>query len=113
MPWWRQPINPGMSKRPSLHVAGALTAALVCLVLLPERALADRPAVEDVSVVTARAATGDGGNSWGGHQPRIVRTARGVFTAYSVPTAYGPLNRGWRLARRSSSGWRVIANGPA
>jgi hypothetical protein len=102
-----------MVKLPSLRVAGVLAASLACLVAAPDHALAGGPAVGDVSVVTTHAATGDGGNSWGGHQPRIVRTTRGVFTAYSVPTGGGPLRRDWRLARHGASGWRVIAAGPA
>src|SRR3954452_255647 len=102
-----------MAKRPSLLLTCGLTAAFALLALGPVSAAAGSDLVDHVSTVTARAATGDGGNSWGGHQPRIARTRRGVFTAYSVPTAGGPLMRGWRLARRTTTGWHVIARGPA
>jgi hypothetical protein len=64
-----------------------------------------------VEVVTTRAATGDGGQSWGGHQTRIVRTDEGVFTAYTVDGA-GPLARQWRLVQRQPDAtWKVIATG--
>jgi hypothetical protein len=69
------------------------------------------PAITQLSVVARHAATGDGGNSWGGHQPRIVRTALGVFTAYSVASSRGPLHRRWRLVQQTASGWRLIGSG--
>lgn len=68
--------------------------------------------VVDLEIVTAKAATGDGGNAWGGHQCRIVRTADGVFTAYTVP-GEDPLQREWRLAWRQASGWQVVTEGLA
>ncbi len=62
-------------------------------------------------VVANNAATGDGGNSWGGHQTRIVHTKDGVFTAYTVPGA-DDLHREWRLAHRQPDGtWAVVAQG--
>jgi hypothetical protein len=68
------------------------------------------PALE---VVTNQAATGDGGNPWGGHQSRIVRTGEGIFSAYTVDGS-GNLDRKWRLARRQEDGgWKVIAAGDA
>ena len=88
---------------------GTLLAALLALACAATAAAA--PSVERLEVVTARAATGDGGNAWGGHQPRVTVTRDGVFTAYSVDLGRGPLQRGWRLARRSATGWRVIASG--
>ncbi|MFN8433767.1 MAG: hypothetical protein U0V18_07090 [Anaerolineales bacterium] len=64
-----------------------------------------------VELVSDEVATGAGGNLWGGHQTRIVRTADGVFTAYIVPTADDQY-REWRLAKRDeSAGWQVIASG--
>ena len=62
-------------------------------------------------LVSEAVSTGDGGNLWGGHQTRIVRTAAGVFTAYTVPGA-DELNRKWRLVKRDpNSGWQVMAQG--
>lgn len=64
-----------------------------------------------IEVVTNNAATGDGGNIWGGHQTRIVHTKDGIFTAYTVEGG-GYLNREWRLAKRQTDGkWAVIAEG--
>jgi hypothetical protein len=67
----------------------------------------------DLEVVTDNAATGDGGNAWGGHQTRIVRTNDGVFTAYTV-VGGGYYAKKWQLARRQDDGtWPVIAEGDA
>jgi len=64
-----------------------------------------------IEIVSDNTATGDGGNIWGGHQTRIVRTQDGVFTAYTVEGG-GYLSREWRLAQRDSeSSWKVIAQG--
>ena len=64
-----------------------------------------------VELVSDAVATGDGGNLWGGHQTRIVRTEAGVFTAYTVPGS-DELNREWRLVRRDPiMGWQVLAQG--
>jgi len=71
-----------------------------------------RPTLERLELVTDRAVTGAGGNTWGGHQTRIVRTTRGVFTAYTVAGS-GDTGRQWRLAERQPQGWRVIAQGPS
>jgi hypothetical protein len=66
-----------------------------------------------LEIVTDSAATGDGGNSWGGHQTRIVRTEDGVFTAYTVEGG-GYFTREWRLAWRQDDGtWPVVAQGLA
>jgi hypothetical protein len=66
-----------------------------------------------IEVVARDAATGDGGNSWGGHQTRIVRTQDGVFTAYTAEGS-GYFSREWRLVKRKSDGsWGVIAHGTA
>ena len=67
----------------------------------------------DLELVTDQAVTGDGGNQWGGHQTRIVRTADGVFTAYTVEGG-GHLAREWHLAWRQADGtWLVIDKGGA
>jgi hypothetical protein len=64
----------------------------------------------NLEVITDQAATGDGGNAWGGHQARIVRTRDGVFTAYTVPGMDDdPTHREWRLVWRKDGAWRVIA----
>ena len=90
-------------------MGGALFAALAG----PDSSHAQAIQQSPVEVVTTQAATGDGGNSWGGHQTRVVRTADGVFTAYTVESA-GPFARQWRLAHRHSDGtWRVVAVGGA
>lgn len=72
----------------------------------------DEPRVTALEVVTDRAAIGDGGNAWGGHQCRIVRTRDGVFTAYTV-AGRDETSREWRLAWRRAEGWTVIASGLA
>ncbi len=68
--------------------------------------------VVDLEVLTQEAATGDGGNAWGGHQCRIVRTRDGVFTAYTVP-GMDDFHREWRLVWRKDGEWRVVAQGMA
>lgn len=66
-----------------------------------------------IEVVTNNAATGDGGNSWGGHQTRIVHTQDGIFTAYTVEGS-GNFSRAWQLSKRQSDGtWAVVAQGDA
>ncbi len=72
----------------------------------------DFPRVIALEVVTDHAATGDGGNAWGGHQCRIVRTSDGVFTAYTV-SGKNDMSREWLLAWRSDGKWKVIASGLA
>jgi hypothetical protein len=66
-----------------------------------------------IEIVTDKAATGDGGNAWGGHQTRIVRTKDGVFTAYTVAgSSY--YHKQWQLAwRQEDRSWPVVAEGDA
>src|SRR5271157_3906318 len=52
-----------------------------------------------IEVVTDNAVTGDGGNSWGGHQTRIVHTKDGIFTAYTIGGG-GHFEREWQLVER-------------
>lgn len=67
----------------------------------------------ELEVITDRAAIGNGGNMWGGHQTRIVRTRQGVFTAYTVDTG-DDAQKTWRLVRRGFRGrWKVLAEGSA
>src|SRR5437588_5014024 len=93
---------------------GVLSCLLVVLALMSWTASATAfsgvPVRIGIEVVSRHTATGDGGNAWGGHQPRIVRTGAGVFTAYSVPGG-GYLRREWRLAQEGPFGWHVIARG--
>lgn len=73
--------------------------------------------VELVELVTAGsvADSANGGNDWGGHTNRVVRTALGVFTVYLLPQTSGDPNtqRRFALAYRHSdgSGWSEIATG--
>jgi hypothetical protein len=83
------------------------------LTQLSKDVLSSRKLHLNLEIVTDGAATGDGGNSWGGHQTRIVRTQDGVFTAFTVP-GNGYTSREWRLAWRKEDGaWSVIAQGGA
>jgi hypothetical protein len=68
--------------------------------------------VVTIEVVSDNADNTDGGNAWGGHQCRIVRTNEGVFTAYTV-MGDSPMNKRWKLAHRQADGWKVIAEGAA
>lgn len=78
------------------------------------------PRVSRCELVSDQAVVGDGGNNWGGHQTRIVRTPTGLFTAYTTgvsdPTwpqfrPYDGSPRSWRLAQRTAGGWKVLAEG--
>lgn len=80
------------------------------------------PQVTRCELVTEGAVLGDGGNCWGGHQSRIVRTTDGIFTAYTTgksdpPGApwrsYDGAPRFWKLAMRTEAGWKVVAEGPS
>jgi len=82
----------------------------------------DSPRVTVCEVVTDQAVVGDGGNNWGGHQTRIVRTQDGLFTAYTTGgsdpkwpqfTPYDNSPRYWRLLKRIEGDWRVLAQGKA
>jgi hypothetical protein len=88
-----------------------LEVVLVMTATVPASA-EDAPRLTTLEVVTSDAAAGDGGNGWGGHQCRIVRTRDGVFTAYTVP-GKDDMNREWRLAWRRDEQWKVIAGGLA
>jgi len=59
-------------------------------------------------MITDDAATGDGGNAWGGNQCRIVRTGDAVFTVY---TSGGKeyLEREFHLVKRTENGWKELA----
>ncbi len=71
------------------------------------------PAVERLEIVTASAVTGDGGNAWGPHKTRLVRTSAGrLFTAY-MTAGSGSFARQWNLAERNGTGWQTVATGTA
>jgi hypothetical protein len=76
------------------------------------------PHFERFELVTAEAsirnATGDRpGNSWGGHQTRVLRMKNGdVYTAYLVTGASFDDSQ-WQLVRRDAAGWKRVASGPA
>jgi len=88
--------------------------AIFALLILPDRDCFSQPTplIVNFEIVSDSAAVGDGGNAWGGHQCRIVRTKDGVFTAYTVEGG-GYLSREWRVAQRSEDGWNIIARGVA
>lgn len=84
----------------------------VAWLAFPAALAAESPRVATLEVVTDRAAMGDGGNAWGGHQCRIVRTRDGVFTAFTV-AGKDDMSREWRLAGRRGGQWTVLASGVA
>lgn len=95
-----------LSRRAFLQGALSLAGGAV---VRPSLAAAT-PRLERLELVTDQAATGSGGNNWGGHQTRIVRTPRGVFTAYTV-SGTGDLARRWRLSERVGNDWRIVVPG--
>jgi hypothetical protein len=110
-------------KKNIIVAAGALVLwpipVTVGLLAQTERA-PKAPRVSVCEVVTDQGVVGDGGNNWGGHQTRIVRTPAGIFTAYTTglsdPTwprfrPYDGSPRFWKLAQRTANGWKVIAEG--
>jgi hypothetical protein len=93
---------------------GAACAALLGLAL-PEMLMAnDIPRVTRCEVIATDAAQGDGGNAWGPHKCRIVRTVDGVFTVYTAKGG-GHLKREWRLRGRDevAGKWVQLATGDA
>jgi len=64
----------------------------------------------DFEIITMDAFDGDGGNAWGGHQCRIVRTEDGVFTIYNTGGEPIP-SREWHLVKRTNHGWKELASG--
>ena len=70
-------------------------------------------ALERLELVSdATSVGGDGGNAWGGHQTRLVRTSCGLFTAYTVPGT-DSFQHEWRLVQQTDDGWQIIAKGPS
>ena len=109
--------EPGSEAQASLPPAGVMlptqTPTSFMSVEASREVLSSGQLHVNLEIVTDGAATGDGGNSWGGHQTRIVHTQDGVFTAYTVHGG-GYFSRGWRLAWRKGDGtWPVIAQGEA
>ena len=70
------------------------------------------PRVTRLEIVSENTASDDCGNSWGGHQCRIVHTGEGIFTAYTV-SGKGHLGKEWLLSERHNGVWRVLASGLA
>jgi len=84
--------------------------ALFNILALPSEVISQLRTIDiNPEVVTTNALPGgDGGNQWGGHQCRIVRTKDGVFTIY---TSGGEdhMKREWHLMQRTTKGWKEIA----
>ena len=76
------------------------------------------PRFERLELVTAeasiRSTSGDRpGNSWGGHQTRVLRMQNGdVYTAYLRTGATFDSSE-WQLVRRDAAGWQQVASGLA
>ncbi len=87
---------------------------LLIFILLPiniENVLAQKSICRvDLEVVADDGVVGDGGNGWGPHICRIVRTDDGVFTTYTSGDD-NFLAREWHLMRRNENGWKEIARG--
>lgn len=74
----------------------------------------DSPVREVLECITDQTAVGDGGNNWGGHQPRIVRTADGVFAVHITRNpGQGVLACTWHLMHRCNAEWQQIGEGPS
>lgn len=97
-------------RRVSPSIAACLGALLTGAAVLTPAVAEDTPRVTTLEIVSANTAPGDGGNGWGGHQCRIVRTRDGVFTAYTIP-GKNDMSREWQLAWRQKGKWTVIAGG--
>jgi hypothetical protein len=104
----RAPKNRRLLRRRAPRVATLALALSTSIVSGAD----DGPRVTALEVVTTKAAVGDGGNAWGGHQCRIVRTRHGVFTAYTVD-GRDDMSREWRLAWRRAGRWDIVASGLA
>ena len=92
-----------------LHPLVIILVVIVCL-LSPDEILPQIKTITvNLEVVTDNALTGDGGNAWGGHQCRIVRTLDGIFTVF---TSGGKdhLQRHWHLMKKMVSGWKELAS---
>jgi hypothetical protein len=68
-----------------------------------------------VELITSTAAPG---NRWGGHQCRIVRTSKGIFTSYIVPIIGDDFNKQYIVVRRNNDNnnngsWYQIGTGNA
>lgn len=69
------------------------------------------PYIDSLSIVCNATSTGDGANSWGGHQCSIVRTSKGkIYTVYTVEGT-SDLNRNFQVALQTGNGWQVAAQG--
>ncbi len=86
---------------------------MILLLCLSEReiGIAQQRMIEvDFEVITNTAVSGDGGNNWGPHICRIVRTDDGVYTTFTSGDN-DFLQRRWHLMKRTNKGWKEIAQG--
>ena len=72
----------------AIKLPGVLLALATVAAWSPLWAQKEFPVIDRFDVVTDQAAPGDGGNAWGGHPCRIVRTRFGVSTAYMAEVVY-------------------------
>lgn len=90
-----------------------LFSAVSLLGLSQAALLHSQPYIDSWSTVCDTTSTGDGANSWGGHQCSIVRNSAGAI--YTVYTVAGPseLKRAFRVVRKTEDGWETVAQGPS
>lgn len=70
--------------------------------------------VSKVEVVSTGKPAPETSNSWGGHQPKIVRNDDGVFIIDLALNAPDKYRQSWRVKHREANGtWRQVASGPA
>jgi hypothetical protein len=70
------------------------------------------PTLDRLELITNRAATGDGGNSWSNHKNRVIRTSTGdIFAAY-VAAGNGGNDKQYVLMHRApNGGWTQVTQG--
>jgi hypothetical protein len=102
-----------------LILGGLLVSATIGTAALPTAQAATTPwvTISPVEVISTAVGSGDGGNAWGGQQPKVARTADGVFAVYSTDQGTdegGFISRTWQLVRRQANGtWQPITSGIA
>jgi hypothetical protein len=116
------PLQVQPSKLFSVFVLLLIIAAIPLTIFLSQRRMAYPqlaagipPYLERLEVVTANGgSTEDGGNEWGGHKERIVRTPDGnLYTVIQAPGT-GYLTKEWQLFKRmGDNNWQEINSDPA